>query len=173
MWNLWQDDLLFLVFIKTDEPMGYNWQQRKMKKNILTMALLIMGIVCSLMLSSFTKNESSQNNESSDSYMAAGDDCRFEATNAKPSISGTTVTITVTVRPAFTPSEKGSYRVVVRPRGPLANILDSQAQEIYFQYDRGWGPNHKSHTVEFHCSVNDNTYNQCNSNAFDCTCFKE
>ncbi len=138
------------------------------------MALLIMGIVCSLMLSSFTKNESSQNNENSDSYMAAGDDCRFEVTNAEPSISGTTVTIKVTVRPAFTPSEAGSYRVVVRPRGPLANILDSQAKEAYFyysKYNKGWDDSYKK--VEFHCSVNDNTYNQCNSNTFDCTCFKE
>lgn len=145
-----------------------------MKKNILTMALLIMGIVCSLMLSSFTKNESSQNNESSDSYMADGDDCRFEATNAEPSISGTTVTIKVTVRPAFTPNKNGTYRVVVRPRGPLANILDSQAKETSFEYNNGWWkPNPTYRIVEFHCSVDNNTYRQCNSNAFDCTCFKE
>lgn len=135
------------------------------------MALIIVSVVCTLMLSSFTKNESSQNNESSDSYMAAGDDCRFDATDAKPSISGTTVTITVTVRPAFTPTESGSYTVVVRPQGPLANILDSQTKETFFEYRNGeW--KYRSQTVEFHCSVDNSTYNQCNSNSFECSCFK-
>lgn len=137
------------------------------------MALLIMGIVCSLMLSSFTKNESSQNNESIDSYMAAGDDCRFEVTNTKPSISGTKVTITVTVRPAFTPTESGEYTVVVRPQGPLANILDSQAKETTFFYTNSkWESSSRTKTVKFHCSVDNSTYNQCNSNSFVCSCFK-
>lgn len=139
------------------------------------MALLIMGIVCSLMLSSFTKNESSQNNESSDSYMVAGDDCRFEATNAEPSIKGTTVTITVTVRPAFTPTEAGYYTVVVHPQGTMAQILNSQAKEVRFHYYNNHGTmqwDNPSRTVEFECSVMNNSYNQCTSNLFTCTCFK-
>lgn len=137
------------------------------------MALIIVSVVCTLMLSSFTKNESSQNNESSDSYMAAGDDCRFEATNAEPSIKGTTVTIKVTIRPAFTPDGSGSYTVVVRPQGPLANILDSQAKETTFNYENSkWDGFSECRTVEFHCSVDNNSYNQCNSNSFACSCFK-
>lgn len=142
------------------------------------MALLIMGIVCTLMLSSFTKNESSQNNESSDSYMAAGDDCRFEATNAEPSIKETTVTITVTVRPTFTPIEEGYYTVVVHPQGTMAQILNSQAKEVRFHYykdhgTRRWQWDNSSKTVKFECSVMNNSYNQCTSNLFTCTCFKD
>ncbi len=158
--------------------MGYNRRKLKMKKSILTVALIIVSVVCSLMLSSFTKNESSQNNESSDLYMVAGDDCRFEVTNVDTSISGTTVTLTVTVRPAFTPSEAGFYTVVVRPQGPMAQILNSQTKEVRFQYCTTTGTHQlkwkdSSKTVNFECSVMNNSYNQCSSNSFTCTCFKD
>lgn len=102
-------------------------------------------------------------------------DCHFEVTNAKPSISGTKVTITVTVVPAFTPSGSGKYEVVIKPQGQLRNILDSQSKSVEFYYYNGkWDDNSHSETVDFYCSVDDNTYNQCNSNSFEVsTCFKK
>ena len=101
-------------------------------------------------------------------------DCRFEVTDVYPSISGRTVTITVTVVPAFTPSEGGKYEVVIKPQGQLRNILDSQSKSVEFYYNRGWDQNNDSKTVKFYCSVDDNTYNKCNYNSFVVsTCFKK
>ena len=106
---------------------------------------------------------------------ANAQDCRFEVTDATPSISGTRVTITVTVKPAFTPSGSGNYEVVIKPQGQLRNILDSQSKSVDFYYNNGkWGDYSHSKTVEFYCSVDDNTYNQCNSNSFYVsTCYKK
>lgn len=106
---------------------------------------------------------------------ANAQDCSFEVTNANPSIYGTKVTITVTVEPTFTPDtkEQCEYEVVVKPQGQMRNILDSQSRSVTFLW-RGskWFSNKEN--VEFSCSVNDNTYNQCNSNSFDAsTCFKK
>lgn len=91
--------------------------------------------------------------------------CSFKVTDAKPDISGTTVTITVSVEPTFTPSEKGNYTVVVKPQGQLTNILDSQSKSVTF-YWNGDRWSSRRQTVEFTCSVYDNSYNQCNSNSF-------
>ena len=111
--------------------------------------------------------------EQSNSFVElTADNCSFEVVSAKPSISGTKVTITVTVEAAFTPSESSSYTVIVTPVGQLRNILDSQQKSVVFNYSRGsW--DHKRLDIEFYCSVDDNTYNQCNSNSFTVSrCYK-
>ena len=92
--------------------------------------------------------------------------CSFEVTNAEPTISGTTVTITVTVEPTSTPKEEGHYTVVVKPQGQLTNILDSQSKSVDFYLDSKNRWYQKTKTVQFKCSVDDNSYNQCNSNSF-------
>lgn len=103
--------------------------------------------------------------------MAQG--CHFEVTDADPSISGTKVTITVTVVPTFKPNDDGDYEVVIKPQGQLRNILDSQSKSVVFEYyDWAWHPAEEE--VEFYCRVDDNTYNECNSNSFEVsTCFKK
>lgn len=100
------------------------------------------------------------------------DNCSFEVVSATPSIKGTKVTITVTVEAAFTPSESGYYTVIVTPVGQWRNILDSQQKSVEFRYSNGWVS--RSQTIKFYCSVDDNTYNQCNSNSFTVSrCFKQ
>ena len=124
--------------------MGYNWQKMKMKK-----MFLLLFFVASIGINAIAQ-------------------CSFKVTDANPSINGTTVTITVTVEPAFTPSEKGTYTVVVKPEGQLKTILDSQSKSVSFYWNGSqWNyGNGRKQTVTFTCSVNDNSYNQCNSNSF-------
>lgn len=150
--------------------MVYNGQQIKMKKIFFTL-LLIAGIgMCANAQQSSLETADEENN-----YFVelTADNCSFEVTSAEPSISGTKVTIRVTVATTFTPSEKGTYVVVVKPQGQLKNILDSQQKSVEFYYD-GYRWSTKSKTVDFYCSVDDNTYNQCNSNSFYVSsCFKK
>ncbi|MCR4664179.1 MAG: hypothetical protein K5660_02315 [Paludibacteraceae bacterium] len=141
-----------------------------MKKMFFTL-LLVAGIgVCTHAQQSPLEMTDEQNN-----YFVelTGDNCSFEVTDAIPSISGTKVTITVTVQATFTPSERGHYKVVIKPQGQLRNILDSQQKSVTMYYDGSrWNP--KRETVNFYCSVEDNTYNQCNSNSFIVSsCFKD
>lgn len=139
-----------------------------MKKMFFTL-LMIAGVgMCAHAQQSSLELIEEQNN-----YFVeiTGDNCSFEVTNAVPSISGTKVTITVTVEAAFTPSESGWYTVVVKPVGQLSYILDSQQKSLKFRYGDGWYA--RTQTVVFYCSVDDNTYNQCNSNSFTVSkCFK-
>jgi hypothetical protein len=103
---------------------------------------------------------------------AKAQQCYFEVTDAKPSISGTTVTITVSVAPTSTPSERGWYTVVVKPQGKWSNILDSQSKSTSIFWDGSWS--YDNRTVVFYCKVDDNTYNQCNSSDFIVSkCFKQ
>lgn len=102
------------------------------------------------------------------------DNCSFEVVSASPSISGTKVTIKVYVEAAFTPSENGTYTVIVKPQGQLRNILDSQQKSLEFSYITGYGWSHRKQIVEFYCSVDDNSYNQCNSSSFTVSkCYKQ
>lgn len=138
-----------------------------MKKVFLTITL-IAGIVAGTMtLSAFTKSEpKNYSNTIVATDAEVTDNCSFEVTNVSPSINGTTVTITVTVRPTFSPSKGARYVVVVKPKGSLKNILDSQSKSVEFESKSSGGWYSSSGTVEFYCSVNDNSYNQCNSNDF-------
>lgn len=150
--------------------MVYNRQQLEMKKMFFSL-LLIAGIgMCANAQQSSLETADEENN-----YFVelTADNCSFEVTSANPSISGTKVTIRVTVATTFTPSERGTYVVVVKPQGQLKNILDSQQKSVEFYYNGSyWGS--KSKTVDFYCSVDDNTYNQCNSNSFYVSsCFKK
>ena len=133
-----------------------------MKKIVLTMTLIAGVVAGAMVLTAFTENDS---NTIVATEGEMGGDCSFEVTNVSPSISGTTVTITVSVEPTFTPQKGGSYEVVVKPKGSLRNILDSQSKSVTFVYkSNSWSTRTK--TVQFYCSVNDNSYNQCNSNDF-------
>ena len=154
--------------------MGYNRQQLKMKKVFLTMTL-IAGIAAGAMtLSAFSKSEPSNGSNTIEATEETAGDCSFEVTDVDPSISGTTVTLKVNVRPAFTPEGTGSYRVVVKPNGNLRNILDSQSQSVIFYYSSSkWNTESKQKTVTFHCDVHDNTYNQCRAQSFSTSCYKE
>lgn len=151
--------------------MVYNRQQLEMKKMFFSL-LLIAGIgMCANAQQSSLETADEENN-----YFVelTADNCSFEVTSAEPSISGTKVTIRVTVTATFTPSAKSEYVVVVKPQGQLKNILDSQQKSVEFYYDgsQWWSTNSK--TVDFYCSVDDNTYNQCNSNSFYVSsCFKQ
>ena len=142
--------------------MGYNRQQLKMKK---TFFLLLM--VAGIGMCAHAQQSSSAENNAQGCYLAENmaDECSFAVDEVEPSISGTRVTIKVTVRPTFTPDKEGEYIVVISPTGRLSNILDSQQKSVEFWYTgRSWNPNYA--TVNFYCSVDDNTYNQCNSNSF-------
>lgn len=150
--------------------MVYNRQQIKMKKIFLTISLIASVIVSAMMLSAFTKLETTKDNSNS-IVTSENENCSFQVIEANPSISGTTVTITVKVRPAFKPTEVGNYTVVVKPTGNLRNILNSQVQYCYFEYT-GTQWKHSTSTVKFTCDVHDNTYNQCSAQDFEATCFK-
>ena len=100
-------------------------------------------------------------------------DCdKATVVSADADISGHTVTITVKISPTFTPTEPCSYTFIVAPIGEWVRILSSQTQSTTLDYSQqnGWtGKNY----VQFKCSVDDNSYNQCNSNSFTVTgCFK-
>ncbi|MCL2028204.1 MAG: hypothetical protein FWG79_06925 [Bacteroidales bacterium] len=73
--------------------------------------------------------------------------------------------ITVTVRPTFTPPERGWYTVVVVPTNHhLAGILGSQRQDVQIYFD-GSGWTHSTHTtVVFTCHTNNRP--QCTVNDF-------
>lgn len=135
-----------------------------MKKIVLTMTLIAGVVAGAMTLSAFTKGEPKNDCTTIETTEEMADGCSFEVTDVSPSISGTTVTITVAVEPTFTPSGNVHYQVVVKPKGSLKNILDSQSRSVTFWYHGKWEERRK--TVEFHCSVNDNSYNQCNSNDF-------
>ena len=137
-----------------------------MKKIVLTMTLIAGVVAGAMTLSAFTKSEPKNDSNTIVATDAeVTDNCSFEVTNVSPSISGTTVTITVSIEPTFTPSENSYYEVVVKPKGSLKNILDSQSKSVTFQYNtKRW--TNRTKTVQFYCSVNDNSYNQCNSNDF-------
>lgn len=140
-------------------------------KKLFFSLLLVAGIgMCANAQQSSLETTDEQN---SNFVELTADNCSFEVTDASPSISGTRVTIRVTVAATFTPSERGSYVVVVKPEGRLKNILDSQQKSVEFYYS-GSSWSSKSKTVDFYCSVDDNTYNQCNSNSFTVSsCFKK
>ena len=99
--------------------------------------------------------------------------CSFEVTNVSSSISGSTVTLTVTVEPTFTPNNQEFYEVVVKPTGELRSLLDSQRKSVTFQSKSSgdWWDRRK--TVTFTCSVEDNSYRQCRKQDFSTTCFKK
>ena len=140
-----------------------------MKKIVFTVTLIAGVLAGAMTLSAFSKSE--PNTIVSTEKMADG--CSFVVTDASPSIYNTTVTIKVYVEAAFTPSENGSYTVVVKPEGRLYNILDSQSKSLKFSYNTKNGWSKRMQYVEFYCSVNDNTYNQCNSNSFSVSsCYK-
>ncbi|MBQ9254900.1 MAG: hypothetical protein IJ180_09035 [Bacteroidales bacterium] len=141
-----------------------------MKKIFLTVTLIASVIVSAMMLSAFTKLETTKDNSNS-TVTSENENCSFQVIEANPSISGTTVTITVKVKPAFKPTKEGEYPVVVKPTGNLRNILNSQAQYCHFYYT-GSRWQHNTLTVEFKCDVHDNTYNQCSAQDFEVTCFK-
>ena len=136
---------------------------------------LIAGIAAGAMtLSAFSKSEPSNGSNTIEATEETAGDCSFEVTDVDPSISGTTVTLKVKVRPTFTPEGDGSYRVVVKPNGDLRNILDSQSQSTTFEYSNSkWWNSSRQKTVEFHCDVHNNTYNQCSTQSFSVSCFKE
>lgn len=99
--------------------------------------------------------------------------CSFEVTNVSPSIYGSTVTLTVTVEPTFTPNnQEESYEVVVKPTGELRSLLDSQSKSVTFESTSSGGWWNRTKTVEFTCSVEDNSYRQCRNQDFSTTCFK-
>ena len=103
--------------------------------------------------------------------LSANANTGFEVTNVTTSHhqdARGAFTITVTVRPTFTPTGNGSYTVIVVPtNSAIANLLGSQRQEITFGFENGrWrsGPSGTSaRSVTFmcytdrrpHCTVND------------------
>ena len=150
--------------------MVYNGQKLKMKKIVLTMTLIAGIVAGAIMLSAFTKSEpKNDSNPIVATEDMNGGDCSFEVTDAIPSINGTTVTITVKVQPTFTPSQRDKkYVVVVKPRGEMTHILNSQTQsvECSYGYYGGSDVQWKCGEAKFTCSVDNNSYNQCNSNSF-------
>ena len=151
--------------------MVYNGQQIKMKKIVIATCFVIgMCFAANAQQSSLEKTDE-QNN-----YFAelTADNCSFEVISAEPSISGTKVTIRVYVEAAFTPLESGDYTVVIKPQGQLRNILDSQQKSLEFHYHKSSGWSYRKLYVDFYCSVDDNTYNQCNSSSFIVSkCYKK
>ena len=81
---------------------------------------LIAGVVAGAMtLSAFTKSEPKNDRSTIVATGEMTDGCSFRVVSAIPSTSGTKVTITVSVEPTFTPTEDGTYTVVVKPEGKL------------------------------------------------------
>ena len=152
--------------------MVYNRRKKKMKKIVLAAIMLTTLLTSAMVFSAFT---TSKQNVKTDCITQKSDctgDCNFQVTDATPSISGTTVKITVTVRPAFTPTSKGTWRVVVSPNGPLSSILDSQSKSVVFNYTGStWKLDKK--TVDFYCSVEDNSFRECRNNSFQTSCYQE
>lgn len=100
--------------------------------------------------------------------------CSFEVTDVKSSISSSTVTLTLTIVPSFTPNTttQEEYEVVVKPIGELRSLLDSQSKSVTFLWGgRYWNGQEK--TVRFTCSVEDNSYKQCRKQEFSTSCFKK
>lgn len=135
-----------------------------MKKKFLTITLIAGILVSAMMLSAFSKN--SINTFDKAIISSNEDNCSFEVTDISSDINRTTVTITVYIEPSFSPSEDGYFTAIVKPKGKLTTILDSQSQSAQFEYRHGNWYGGRKKSVEFHCSVNDNSYNQCNSNDF-------
>lgn len=142
-----------------------------MKKIFFTLLMLASIGMCAHAQQSSMETTDEQSN----SFVElTADNCSFEVVSASPSISGTTVTIKVYVEAAFTPAESGSYTVIVKPQGQLRNILDSQQKSLDFSYSTRSGWSYRKKYVEFYCSVDDNSYNQCNSSSFSVSkCFKQ
>lgn len=83
----------------------------------------------------------------------------------RPTISSSTVTLTVEVLPTFTPTEAGHYVFVVSPTGTMRSILDSTSKSTTIYYDgKKWSSSGR--TVSFTCSVEDNSYKQCRTQDF-------
>ena len=143
-----------------------------MKKTFLTITLIAGILVSAMMLSAFSKN--SINTFDKAIISSNEDNCSFEVTDIYSDIEKTTVTIKVYIEPSFSPSEDGDFTVIVKPKGKLTTILDSQSQSVRFEYRYGKWYGGRTKYVQFHCSVNDNSYNQCNSNDFYVSkCFRE
>lgn len=142
-----------------------------MKKIALTVALIAGVVAGTMALSAFTKSEPKNDCNTIVTTTEMSDGCSFEVINVYSTISGTKVTVNVTVAPSFTPEGSGSYTVIVKPNGSLRNILDSQSKSLTFYYQKSkWDKQSKS--VEFYCDVHDNTYNQCSNQSFSTSCFK-
>lgn len=100
--------------------------------------------------------------------------CSFEVTDVESHISSSTVTLTLTIVPSFTPNTTTDeeYEVVVKPIGELRSLLDSQSKSVTFYWYRTyWRVQEK--TVKFTCSVEDNSYKQCRKQDFSTSCFKK
>jgi len=103
--------------------------------------------------------------------ICANAQCVFDVTDIETAdvYYGGAYTITVTVKPAFTPARAGTYTIVVVPKTEFARVLGSQRKEVTMKYDGDRWVNSIGRTIDsvnvnFRCETKDRP--TCTKNDF-------